>query len=208
MSATPKALGGSTRENGNGLSDGEDPGRKWDDEEIVTYSLTQVASWDFAFSIYGDCLFRAKCNTWVKTWLAVRNERTNELAGTLKVENSRQLFIMESAAREVLAKGRVMFPHGNTMTPRKTKFMGHGISGNIKLKSKKYAILPNGAKGLFFGGKFVIPSVRNTILVDVETGAEVCGIRKISDAVLELDARAGLSPIHVFTIAMGAWLGP
>jgi hypothetical protein len=69
--------------------------------------------------------------------------------------------------------------------------------------------MANGGKGLYFGGRLTIASVKNAILVDpVDTECELIGIRKVAKDVLEIDAMSDILDLHVFAAGMAAWLGP
>lgn len=179
-------------------------------QEVVTYALERCSKTDFCFSLRDVKLFRAKASGLIsRTSFEVTDLRLNESVGHLKLEKNKQLYILSGADGAEWAKLSVTHPGGNTLLPRQIEFVGASPKGEkIRLKSKKLDVGPNGEKGLFFGGRLVVSSVKNAILIDKESKKECLGIRKIAKNILELDAHQGILPMHAFAAGMAAWLAP
>ena len=78
----------------------------------------------------------------------------------------------------------------------------------IKLINRKPTQQPNGNWVLDFSERYTIPSKKNAILIDEETGKEMIVVRKVEENEIELDAFEAIPPIYVFALAVAFWVCP
>lgn len=177
---------------------------------VVTYATERCSKKEFTFSLQDEKLFKASCSTLIgRSDFDIIDLRVNECVAHLKIEDGKQMYILLGKDGSEWAKAKVSHPGGNTWIPRQMQFQGTSPNGGvIKLKSKKLEVGQNRERGLFFGGKLVVSSVKNAILIDQSTMKESIGIRKIAKNILELDAHREILPMHAFAIGLAAWMGP
>ena len=78
----------------------------------------------------------------------------------------------------------------------------------IKLVNRKPTLQADGTWVLDFSERYTIPSKKNAILVDDETGKEMIVVRKVEENEIELDAFEPIPPIYVFALAVAFWVCP
>jgi hypothetical protein len=177
----------------------------------VTYTHQRVSRSDFNLLVDGEPLFNAHCSSlWKKSKYVVTDLQKRQEIGFIIVTDKKKTITFRANDLRDIAIGNFFFPRGNTLCARRLRFQGFDSDGNrvLFLRNKKPEVMDNGCKGLFFGGRLTLSSVKNAILIDIRTHAEIIGVRKIANNILELDSRTNVNPAYIFTVGMAAWLGP
>ena len=78
----------------------------------------------------------------------------------------------------------------------------------VKFINKKPTKQSDGNWVLDFSERYTVPSKKNAILIDEETGKEMIVVRKVENFEIELDAYEPIPPIYVFAVALSFWLSP
>jgi hypothetical protein len=176
----------------------------------VTYSLERKGAGSFLFSLDDTELLIATCSALIvkSSFSVTRPDKTP--AGTLTVADGKKRIDFVGTDGAAIAKVKFTFPNGNTLLARRIHFTGFEPGGDrLVLHSKAPTAAADGRKGLYFGGRLTVASVKNAILADPDDPSdEVIGIRKIAKEVLELDSLSDVRDVHVFAAGMAAWLGP
>jgi hypothetical protein len=108
-----------------------------------------------------------------------------------------ELLQKDTAAKEMYVK---MTSDGDS--PRKTEI---DIAPNEHLESQTPVLKANGKWCLPFTGKYVVPSLKNAILLDGNRERVVL-VRKIQKGLLEIEAKSEFSPLHLFVIGIASFV--
>jgi hypothetical protein len=177
----------------------------------VTYTHRRLSSSDFNLELDSEPLFNAHCSAFLKKskFVVTDLEKRQEI-GFIIVTDKKKTFTFRANDGRDIAIANFWFPRGNTLCARRLRCQGYDEKGSrcLFLRNRRPEVMANGARGLFFGGRLTLSSVKNAILIDMKTQTEIIGVRKIATNILELDAWSTIKPAHIFTVGMAAWLGP
>jgi hypothetical protein len=141
-----------------------------------------------------------------KSTVDIRTDGSPEIKSTIQISDGGTRFTATAGDTEI-ADIKVVLPGGNPSIPRVLFItLTPGSLDQRNLRSKQPEVNENGNYCLYFGGKMLIKSVKNFILIDKDEKFEVIGIRKIEKNTLEIDARNDYTPMEVFIIGISVFL--
>jgi hypothetical protein len=130
-------------------------------------------------------------------------------AGAILVQDRSTLFVVKASAQDRDALARIAFsrkasPRRST-PPRRLAVEILGRPSTPRLASKRPTRGPVGNWTLDFGGRPVVPSVKNAILIDPDN-AQWCAVAKTGPDVLRVDVVEAVDPLIAFGIGVSSYL--
>ena len=169
-------------------------------------SMLGVSKFDFSINGEVKMFGEYKHSMFGTSSVDICNAGTQTVVATMEISDSNTHFVVHKGDKTI-ASFNIVRPGGNAGLPR--AWIGTITSEDGKerqLRSKAPEVNADGKYVLFFGGKILIASVKNCILIDKAENFEVVGVRKIEKNTLEIDARSDYTPLEVFIIGTASFL--
>ena len=180
--------------------------------EMLTYSIERIkkgfSNYNFTFyekskQIY---LTENESSYFSSDIYYIKEIETNLNLIKINILEKNTKFLIFDKDNILIGEIQVIRPGGNFNLVRKWKIQILNDNKQINLFSKQPEINENGDFELYFGGKMIIPSVKNCILIDDIENFELIGLRKIQKNLLEIDSRSDIKSINLFVIGIISFL--